>query len=328
MADDEPTVKFIRKRKAPSSTAASTTAKQRTKVETATTHSDDEGATVVRGATRKANGLAVASNPNANSVKAADFSFAASGTAASLVVDTATRTIDVDGSAETRPEPDSVAADTSNPEAYKGIGAYKEYVNKKVGKVTQSNAGGLRAGPLKGQTHVRISARFDYQQDICKDYKDSGNCGFGDSCIYMHDRGDYKTGWQLDKEWEEQQKQKKQEEDYARFLIQEGKTVEEEEEDDVPTDCPVCHGPFKDPVVTKCKHYFCESCALSKSLSKCYECNQPTGGSFAVAKELKVKLAEKKKKIAEKEEAIRKKVAEQMGEDPDAERLEDEEEDE
>jgi hypothetical protein len=43
------------------------------------------------------------------------------------------------------------------------------------------------------------------QPDLCKDYKESGYCGFGDSCKFMHDRGDYKTGWQLDKEWEEQQ---------------------------------------------------------------------------------------------------------------------------
>ena len=26
----------------------------------------------------------------------------------------------------------------------------------------------------------------------------SGFCGFGDSCKFMHDRGDYKHGWQLE----------------------------------------------------------------------------------------------------------------------------------
>jgi len=50
---------------------------------------------------------------------------------------------------------------------------------------------------------------MDYKPDLCKDYKESGYCGFGDSCKFMHDRGDYKTGWQLDKEWEEQQKVQK-----------------------------------------------------------------------------------------------------------------------
>lgn len=27
-----------------------------------------------------------------------------------------------------------------------------------------------------------------------------------DACKFMHDRGDYKTGWQLEREWDEQQK--------------------------------------------------------------------------------------------------------------------------
>ena len=31
-----------------------------------------------------------------------------------------------------------------------------------------------------------------------------------DSCIYLHDRGDYKTGWQLEKEWELHLKEKKE----------------------------------------------------------------------------------------------------------------------
>jgi hypothetical protein len=27
----------------------------------------------------------------------------------------------------------------------------------------------------------------------CKDYKETGRCGYGDSCKFMHDRGDYKV---------------------------------------------------------------------------------------------------------------------------------------
>ena len=27
-----------------------------------------------------------------------------------------------------------------------------------------------------------------------QDYRDTGFCGFGDSCKFMHDRGDYKAG--------------------------------------------------------------------------------------------------------------------------------------
>lgn len=33
------------------------------------------------------------------------------------------------------------------------------------------------AGPLRASTNVRMTVRFDYQPDICKDYKETGYCG-------------------------------------------------------------------------------------------------------------------------------------------------------
>ncbi len=35
-----------------------------------------------------------------------------------------------------------------------------------------------------------------------------GFCGYGDSCKFMHDRGDYKAGWQIEKEYQENEKRK------------------------------------------------------------------------------------------------------------------------
>lgn len=46
---------------------------------------------------------------------------------------------------------------------------------------------------------MRMTVRFDYQPDICKDYKETGFCGYGDACKFVHDRGDYKSGWELDR---------------------------------------------------------------------------------------------------------------------------------
>jgi len=54
-------------------------------------------------------------------------------------------------------------------------------------------------GPLRASTNVRMTVRFDYQPDICKDYKETGYCGYGDSCKFIHDRGDYKSGWEIDR---------------------------------------------------------------------------------------------------------------------------------
>ena len=48
-------------------------------------------------------------------------------------------------------------------------------------------------------------SRFDYQPDLCKDWKETGYCGFGDACKFMHDRGDYKAGWELERDWNAQQ---------------------------------------------------------------------------------------------------------------------------
>ena len=59
------------------------------------------------------------------------------------------------------------------------------------------------AGPIRAPTNIRTTCRFDYQPDVCKDYKDTGFCGFGDTCIYLHDRGDTMSGWQLEKVWED-----------------------------------------------------------------------------------------------------------------------------
>jgi hypothetical protein len=45
--------------------------------------------------------------------------------------------------------------------------------------------------------------RIDHEPCICKDYKETGFCGFGDSCKFIHDRGDYKMGWQIEREFDQ-----------------------------------------------------------------------------------------------------------------------------
>ena len=101
-----------------------------------------------------------------------------------------------------------------------------------------------------------------------------------DTCKFLHDRGDYKTGWQLDKEWEEKQKNAQ--------VDEENYEINEEEEDNLPFACYICREDFVDPVVTHCEHYFCEKCilqAFKKSL-KCPICQKHTDGILKVAKDL------------------------------------------
>ena len=59
---------------------------------------------------------------------------------------------------------------------------------------------------MKVTAHIRSTTTFDYQPDICKDWYETGYCVFGDACKFLHVREDYKTGWQIEKDWEEKQK--------------------------------------------------------------------------------------------------------------------------
>ena len=34
-------------------------------------------------------------------------------------------------------------------------------------------------GPKQASSNIRVTCRFDYQPDICKDYKQTGYCGYG-----------------------------------------------------------------------------------------------------------------------------------------------------
>ncbi|CAL1355693.1 unnamed protein product [Linum trigynum] len=191
-----------------------------------------------------------------------------------------------------------------NEKLYKGIHGYTDH---KAGfrrelTIASEKAGGSH-GPLRASAHIRFSARFDYQPDICKDYKETGYCGYGDSCKFMHDRGDYKSGWQMENEWDEAEKARKRKLAMGALAKEEGEFDEANDDDDdddedaMPFACFICREPFEDPVVTKCKHYFCEHCALkhhSKN-KKCFVCNKPTLGIFNTAHEIRKRMEEANK---------------------------------
>jgi hypothetical protein len=159
-------------------------------------------------------------------------------------------------------------------------------------KTSESKAkgtAGLKAGPIKASNFIRSTTLIDYNPSVCKDYKQTGFCGFGQNCIYVHDRGDYKSGWEIDKEWAAQNKRGAQEENYE--------VHSSDDEDELPFACFICRGEFVQPVVTKCGHHFCESCALQqeKKTKRCAVCNEPTSGIFNEPKALNEKIAAKKR---------------------------------
>uniref|UniRef100_T1HQ10 Ring finger protein n=1 Tax=Rhodnius prolixus TaxID=13249 RepID=T1HQ10_RHOPR len=166
---------------------------------------------------------------------------------------------------------------------YRGLNNYTQFFEKKDTAQGNASSGMVRKGPIRAPAHLRASVRWDYQPDICKDYKETGFCGFGDSCKFLHDRTDYKHGWQLEQESIGTR------DDYD---SSDNDYEINSDEDPLPFKCFICRGSFVNPVVTKCKHYFCEKCALDnyKKSTRCYICNTQTNGVFNPAKEIIEKL--------------------------------------
>lgn len=88
--------------------------------------------------------------------------------------------------------------------------------------------------------------------------------------------------------------------DPNKYVIK-GMNSSDEDDGDLPFKCLICRESFVKPIVTKCKHYFCEKCFLArnKKTTKCFACNVQTMGIFFEAKEIIKKMRE----AAEEEEA-------------------------
>lgn len=194
---------------------------------------------------------------------------------------------------------------------YKGTSNYQSFIQK------NPNAPSKTVGPVKAPTNIRTITVTDFAPDVCKDYKQTGFCGFGDSCKFLHAREDYKQGWELDRDWEIGTKGKK------KPRKQPGGADSEDDDaalEGIPFACIICKKPYTNPIITKCGHYFCEACALQRYRKNpaCAACGAGTGGVFNGAKGLK-KLLEKKRERARKrrEKAIAdgEEVSEESGED-------------
>lgn len=187
---------------------------------------------------------------------------------------------------------------------YKGLSNQTKFIQKSADAPTRV------VGPVKAPTNIRTITITDFAPDVCKDYKQTGFCGYGDNCKYLHAREDYKAGWQLDREWENVTKGKKVTGGTkVASANREGDAADSDEDDamleNIPFVCIICKEPYKDPIVTKCGHYFCESCALKRYRKdpNCAACGSGTGGVFNGAKGLKKLLERKREKAAKRREA-------------------------
>ncbi|KAI9723532.1 MAG: RNA-splicing factor [Chrysothrix sp. TS-e1954] len=182
-----------------------------------------------------------------------------------------------------------------------------------------------KVGPVKAPANVRTITITDMAPDVCKDYKQTGFCGFGDSCKFLHAREDYKQGWELDRDWEIGTKGKKVSGKTVASANRKGKDGDGSDDEDallesIPFACIICKEPYKFPIVTKCGHYFCEACALQryKKSPTCAACGSGTGGMFNGAKQLKRLLEKKKDRAKKRKEAAREAGEEVSGDDEEA----------
>ncbi|KAL4073716.1 hypothetical protein J3A83DRAFT_4187360 [Scleroderma citrinum] len=170
---------------------------------------------------------------------------------------------------------------------YRGQNAYRSHLKK-----SQEVPKAMRVGPQRGTSTIRTATIVDYQPDVCKDYKETGYCGFGDTCKFLHDRGTYLAGWQLDRLAENPKRQ-----------VDESDSDSDSSED-IPFACLICRKHFTDPVVTRCGHYYCSSCAIKRyaRTPKCLACSAPTAGIFNRADKILAKLNKKRGENDEQED--------------------------
>ncbi len=227
----------------------------------------------------------------------------------------------------TRVKPDA----TSDPGAqgtYKGAANYQSFIQK------NPNGPSRQVGPVKAPTNIRTITVTDFAPDVCKDYKQTGFCGFGDSCKFLHAREDYKQGWELDRDWEIGTKGKKLKGQTVASANRSTRTAGDEDDEadedamleNIPFACIICKKPYKNPIITKCGHYFCEDCALQRYRKNpaCAACGAGTGGVFNGAKNLR-KLLDRKRERAKKRREKEKEEGGEVNEDEDDEAEEDDE---
>lgn len=182
--------------------------------------------------------------------------------------------------------------DKEDDKVYRGMSNYQQFIEKKDTAAGNASSGHVRKGPIRAPAHLRATVRWDYQPDICKDFKETGYCGFGDSCKFIHDRGDYKHGWQLEREELAASKAGNSRGSGGNDDDSDGDVskyeIPDEDEERLPFKCLLCRNSFKNPVVTKCRHYFCEKCALDHygKSQRCFVCSAQTLGIFNPAKEI------------------------------------------
>lgn len=179
-------------------------------------------------------------------------------------------------------------------------------------------------GPVRSLNTIKHTNTIDYNPSRCKDFFEAGYCVFGNSCIFVHDRNDYKFGWEEERDWDQKQKRKMDRRQRRLEAAEEGRdddvsmSTDDEEIDaneepakygHIDAKCLICGGQYVNPTLLDCGHIFCSGCAQKQYIStaKCFKCSKKNQGIFnSGAKILEKAKAERDERAAAR--AARKKA--------------------
>lgn len=181
-------------------------------------------------------------------------------------------------SSATKPKPSLIGSNAISAVS-DSVSKEKKKPEKDIKLIYKKLEEGLEDGTIdkddsyKGWT--KIETTLDQEMPICKDYHDTGYCTFGGACKYLHTRDDVVSSSQMD----ERAGWKAFHEGCERAEAERLKKKEVTLEPDV---CQICHKILKDPVMVKCGHKFCSSCAIKRYATDttCAICGKDTEGVF------------------------------------------------